>query len=129
MKFLSQRISLNIISLFLICGSLPGQNVIRGEVKDEATNEPLIGASILIKGTSEGTITDYDGRFELRTEQSFPVPLIISYIGYSEAEVTATENAFLEVALSESTITTEVVEVKGQRISETTAWGRSKVWT
>lgn len=118
MKFLSSRFLLNIILSCLCSGILAGQTTIRGEIKDNTTREPLIGASILVKGTSEGTITDYDGRFELRTEQSFPVTVILSYIGYSEKEIVVNEDSYLEASLEESVITTDVVEVKGQRISE-----------
>lgn len=118
MKFYRLRFLLNIILTFLISSAAIGQNIIRGEVKDNSTGEPLIGASILLKGTSEGTITDYDGRFELKTERSLPLTLIISYIGYIEKEVAINENIEVEVSLEENVITTEVVEIRGQRISE-----------
>ncbi|PHN05677.1 carboxypeptidase-like regulatory domain-containing protein [Flavilitoribacter nigricans] len=118
MKFSSQRYILNIILLLFGSVGLFGQTTISGEIKDGTTNEPLIGASILVKGTSEGTITDYDGRFELRTEQTFPITIIISYIGYTEKELVVNDDSQIEASLEESAITTEVVEVKGQRISE-----------
>ena len=118
MKFLSLRYLLNIILALSFSGALLGQTIIRGEITDGTTREPLIGASILVKGTSEGTITDYDGSFELRTEQTFPITLIISYIGYTEQEFIANDASDIKASLEESAITTEVVEVKGQRISE-----------
>ena len=55
-----------------------GQVTITGTITDEATGEPLIGASVLKKGTSEGTITDIDGSFSLNSADAsgtFPVSL------------------------------------------------------
>lgn len=53
---------------------------VSGVIKD-ATGEPVIGASVLEKGTTNGTITDFDGRFTLNVIPG--TTLIISYIGYA----------------------------------------------
>ncbi|MEM9991711.1 MAG: TonB-dependent receptor, partial [Bacteroidota bacterium] len=82
-------------------------------------NEPLIGANILVKGTGEGTITDFDGNFELKTSAALPFTLVISYTGYSPQEISVTDsNEKLVVKLSSDAISMDVVEVKGQRISD-----------
>lgn len=60
----------------LICNSLyniSAQNTIKGILKDQNTGEPLIGATVLIKGTTQGTITDFDGAFILRTSEQLPM--------------------------------------------------------
>lgn len=70
---------------------------ITGKVSDES-GEPLIGANIQIKGTSEGTITDLDGNFELNAASSDV--LIFSYTGYINKEVSVGNQAIINVQLS-----------------------------
>jgi outer membrane receptor protein involved in Fe transport len=95
------------------------KTVVQGTVKDETSRETLIGANILIKGTTTGTVSDYDGNFSITTDQSLPVTLVISYTGYQDKEVVVDKNnANITVLLSESAQTIETVEVTGQRISE-----------
>jgi outer membrane receptor protein involved in Fe transport len=99
--------------------SLFAQNVIKGEILDGSSKEPLIGASVLIKGTSDGTVTDFDGSFEIRAKSALPVTIIISYTGYEEKEVEITNvNQKLSIGLNETVLTTASVEVVGQRVSD-----------
>jgi outer membrane receptor protein involved in Fe transport len=119
MKFLHRAIILNIILVCLAAQFVSAQVVIRGKILDGGNGDALIGASVVIAGTTEGTVTDYDGFFEIRTENAFPLTLSISYVGYNTLEETINaESRELVFKLSESAITTEVVEVKGQRISD-----------
>jgi hypothetical protein len=56
---------------------------LHGTIKDGSTNEILIGANVLVKGTSNGTVTNEDGEFSLNIQnQKLPVILIVSYTGY-----------------------------------------------
>jgi len=73
------------ISLFLSVYSF-AQSTITGHVKD-AAGEPVIGASVLINGTSNGTVTDLDGNFTVNVQPG--APLTISYIGYQKQQVAA----------------------------------------
>ncbi len=118
MKFLSTGHFLNIILCLLIGNIIQAQTVIKGEVIDANSKEPLIGASIVVVGTTDGTITDYDGSFQLKTDAALPFQLTISYIGYVSVDKEVTSEEDLSIALEEDAITTEVVEVRGQRISE-----------
>lgn len=80
---------------------------ISGVVVD-ATGEPAIGASVLEKGTTNGTITDISGRFSLNVKPN--ATLIVSYIGYKTQEVKASGN--MRIALKEdSEVLDEVVVV------------------
>src|SRR5699024_11104206 len=54
---------------------------IEGKVTDSATGEPLVGVSIKVKGTKNGTVTESDGSFQLEVEKG--AQLVISYLGYS----------------------------------------------
>ncbi|MCL2649744.1 MAG: TonB-dependent receptor [Candidatus Azobacteroides sp.] len=71
---------------------------IAGAITDEK-GEPLIGASIVVKGTTTGTITDLDGRFTLQASKDDI--LRISYIGYKPKEVKADEKTELNITLIE----------------------------
>ena len=68
--------------------------IVSGTVKD-ATGEPIIGASVVQKGTSNGTITDLDGHFSFKASQNSP--LVISYLGYDTQEVKAGSNLVVEL--------------------------------
>ena len=58
-----------LLGMFLSIGAFAQQISIKGHVKD-VTGEPIIGANILVKGTSNGTITDFDGNFVLNAPQN-----------------------------------------------------------
>ena len=74
-----------LLSALLCVGSLAAyaQNVkVRGQLVDAETGEPLIGASVVVEGTTQGSVTDVDGYFT----QSAPASatLVFSYVGYLE---------------------------------------------
>jgi len=75
-----------IILLTLLPILSSAQDKIRGVLLDDQTNEPLIGATIIIKGTTIGTTTNKDGKFELEVSENLPIQLQISYIGYATKE-------------------------------------------
>lgn len=86
---------------------------ITGTVVDKKLNEPIIGASILVKGTSNGTITDLDGKFELKGVAKEST-IEVSYIGYLSHTLifNGTQNSF-KIELSEDTQTLDEVVVVG----------------
>ncbi len=63
-----------------------------GTIVDESSREPIIGASIKIKGTTHGVLSDSEGRFYFKTGQKLPYTLIISSVGYDTKEVVAKTN-------------------------------------
>ena len=73
------------VALFLITAAVLGQTKITGTVVDE-TNQPLPGASVLVKGTTNGTSTDFDGKFTLEAKAGSGA-IVVSFIGYSSKEV------------------------------------------
>lgn len=85
------------------------RELVTGSVKDE-TGAPLPGASVLVKGTTSGTITDLEGNFSL--EVSSGAVLVISYLGYSTKEIAVGDQANLSVQLEpESSQLNEIVVV------------------
>ncbi len=74
------------VAMFFITATVLGQTKITGTIVDE-TNQSLPGASVLEKGTTNGTDTDFDGKFTLNTKSNSGV-IVISFIGYKSKEVT-----------------------------------------
>lgn len=118
MKFARIGWFLNFVLSLLFFNASHAQVTLSGKVFDENTKEPLIGASVVIDGTTEGTVTDFDGAFALKTQSSLPVKLSVSYVGYEPKIVDVASDEELDIFLGESVITTDVVEVRGQRISD-----------
>ncbi|MCV9927498.1 SusC/RagA family TonB-linked outer membrane protein [Flavobacterium sp. LS1R49] len=85
------------------------QSKLNGIVVDAITKEPIIGASINIKGTTHGAITDLDGKFYFQTGQKFPYTLIVSYMGYKKTEFVANENSVIINISEEQNALSEVV--------------------
>lgn len=88
------------------------QQTINGVVKEKATGEPLPGVSILVKGTTKGTQTDFDGNFSLDKVKTGDV-LVFNYLGFADLEVTIGTNFNIEVALTESSEQLEEIVVVG----------------
>ena len=78
-----------IFTLFLLFSFqiIFAQTTIRGKIIDNNTKETLIGANVIIKGTSIGTATNLDGFFKITTASGFPIVLTVSYLGYANKEV------------------------------------------
>ncbi len=96
--------------VFLLSSTLAfAQNKVTGTVTDKA-GEPLIGVNVLESGTSNGCITDIDGKYSLNVEKG--KTLIFSFIGYSKQEVKVTQNA-MNVTMNEDTELLDEVVVIG----------------
>jgi hypothetical protein len=85
-------------------------NIITGKVVD-ADGEPLIGATVRVKGENNGTVTNVDGKFELPKPQSTNDRLIASYIGFENEEIPATDNSYVIKLKPSSLAMSEVVVV------------------
>jgi TonB-dependent SusC/RagA subfamily outer membrane receptor len=97
---------------FLTMGNAFGQtNAVSGIVLDGATNEPLIGVSVAVKGTGTGNVSDLNGVFTLNV--SSDAILVVSYIGYVTKEVSVNGQRNLTILLSEDTKALEEVIVVG----------------
>ncbi len=84
---------------------------VTGTVTDEA-GEPLIGANVLVKGTTTGVITDFDGKYSISANEGDV--LVISYTGYDTKEVSVGSGSVVDIVLSEGvTLTTAVVTATG----------------
>ncbi len=96
-------------ALCTVCTIASAQQVnVNGIVKD-AAGETVIGASVMVKGTKTGTVTDLDGNFHVECAPGST--LVISYIGYKTQEVKASDN--MEVTLQEDANDLQEVVVTG----------------
>lgn len=102
--------SVLLLTLVAVTGAV-AQSLVRGKVIDD-TGIEVIGASILIKGTTQGTITDMDGMFSLSVPDKNAV-LVISYIGYKDMEVKVDVTKPMSIVLKEDSEMLEEVVVVG----------------
>lgn len=96
----------------------PGQYQLKGQVMD-TNDQPLPGASIIEKGTSNGTTTDFDGNFSILLEAPDGV-LTVSYIGYTSQDVEVDGRSFIRVTMQEESAQLDevVVTALGQEIKK-----------
>lgn len=108
-----KKIKLIILLCTLWSGALLAEDLrIQGVVTDKGNGEPLIGATVVQKGTSNGTITNIDGEFSINVPAG--ATLIFSYVGYTSQDVVAAKaNSKIKVQLSQDTETLEEVVVVG----------------
>jgi TonB-dependent starch-binding outer membrane protein SusC len=100
---------LGILACFLcITASLSAQNSVSGKIVD-SQSEPLVGASILVKGTSNGTLTDTEGSFMLKDVPKGST-LVVSFVGYGSQEIISDGSA-INVTLIEGSALNELVVV------------------
>lgn len=98
------------------------QRTITGTVTDETNGDPLIGANILVVGTSSGTVTDIDGTYSLSVPAG-STELEFSYTGYSAQRVTIGTSNVIDVALSPGELLDEVVVVGYGTVKKNDATG------
>lgn len=111
-----------VLLLFLLtCAVAPAiSQTISGTVRDVGTNELMLGASVVIKGTSIGSTTDLDGRFQFSVgDMKPPFTLVVSFIGFEAKEVSVTDlSKPVNVCLGVDAIMMKAVVVEDVRISE-----------
>jgi iron complex outermembrane receptor protein len=116
---LPRTVALMALVLFTTTAAFSQTYKLRGTVVDGSTGETLIGATVVFKGTTTGSITDIDGRFELTTAELPPYTLEVSFLGYSTLTIEVKSlDQNLKFKLSTDQVLMKEVEVIGSRISE-----------
>ena len=113
-----KKLSLLFCCLWLLNTCIFSQYTFSGVVLDAELEEPLIGASIIIKGTKIGVSTDLDGLFSLTTELDSILTLEISYTGYSTLEAKCERGTNLKFRLQNSAVIGQEVLVSASRRRE-----------
>lgn len=120
---------ISILAIVVLVQFLPSftfaqTGIIRGKIFDEGTGEPLFGVSVLVKETSSGAVTDFDGKFEIQANPGV-YTLQISYISYSTIELTEVDVAngsvkvISDLAMSEEASELETVTIAASAIRTT----------
>ena len=113
-RFFNERSGLRraLLSMMLLLVStiMYAQTEITGTVEDDMG--PVIGATVMEKGTSNGTVTDFDGNFKLKVKAG--TMLVISYIGYEKQEVAAKQG--MKVQLKDNAAELAEVVVTGYQV-------------
>ncbi len=109
-KMFFSHLVFSFLGLMLSLGAFAQSIHVQGVVKDE-TGESIIGASVVQKGTSNGTVTDLDGHFSLSVPSNSM--LVVSYIGYSSNELAINGKTELTIILKEDNQTLNEVVVVG----------------
>ena len=107
-----------LVFLFLLClfplGAM-AQSAVKGTVNDDS-GEPIIGASVVEKGTTNGTVTDFDGNFSLNVKSG--ATLVVSYIGYTTQEIAVNGQSTINVTLKEDNALLDEVVVVGYGVQK-----------
>ena len=114
-----------LIQFLFIFGAYAQQTgVLRGTIKDEKTKEDIIGATVLIQGSTKGAATDINGFFDFGKLAAGTYSLKISFVGYQPkvyegVKVTADQVTELNIAIAEESATLAEVKVVAQRLTNT----------
>ncbi|MDP3435342.1 MAG: carboxypeptidase-like regulatory domain-containing protein, partial [Bacteroidota bacterium] len=113
MRIIRKNLNVTILILSLLLGNLAmaQQSVFSGKVTDSSSGEALPGVSIVVKGTTNGTISNFDGNFTLSVNRGEVIQF--SFIGYKTQEIVAQGQQALRVALVVDTEQLDEVVVIG----------------
>ena len=108
------------LGVFMMLFSLPifAQSTVSGKITDAETGGGLIGANILISGTSIGTTTDLDGNYTLTSDRVLPWTVEVSYTGYTNQEIEITAAGTQDLSLSSGLNINQEIIVSASRKQE-----------
>ncbi len=107
-KLLLSKINLLLLVLFPLIGS--AQETVSGTVTESGTGDPLPGASIVVKGTNKGVVSDFDGKFSIQVE-SLPIVIVVSSVGSKTMEVEVKSSSPVSLVLEQGVSLDEIVLV------------------
>ncbi|MCC9137888.1 SusC/RagA family TonB-linked outer membrane protein [Pontibacter silvestris] len=105
-----------LLTFNLLFAQEQGNITVSGKVTDASTGQPLIGASVQVKGTTQGAQTDVEGNFTVNAPANGT--LIVNYLGYDQREIAINNNSTLNVQLGMATNELEQVVVVGYGVQE-----------
>lgn len=100
---------LTLSTLLFFCAYVTAQNI-KGTVTSDK-GEPLVGASVVVKGTTNGAITDLDGNYALSIKDAKATTLVFSFVGFNSQEVAINNRSVIDISLSEGSALNELVVV------------------
>jgi len=105
------------MGLMLVSATAIAQTTISGNVTDD-WDQPLPEANVLVKGTSDGAVSDITGSYTITTSEELPFTLVFSYTGYGTQEVQVTSEGTVNASLIQEGITFEEVIISASRRRE-----------
>ncbi len=120
LKRVFRSLAFSLFTLATVTLMAQAQVTVSGKVVDAATGETLPGVNIRVKDKVVGTITNVDGEFSFTINQSPPVTLIFSYVGYKpvEQEITQANVSGLEIRMEEQILFGQEIVVSASRLEE-----------
>ncbi|MFT5166208.1 MAG: TonB-linked SusC/RagA family outer membrane protein [Saprospiraceae bacterium] len=106
-SFSMKKLSLIMVTLLMTCAFAMAQRTVTGTITD-SDGEPLISASLLVKGTTTGTVSDLSGNFSLEVPND-ATTLVASYTGYGTQEININGLSTVAVVLEEGSVLNEVL--------------------
>jgi TonB-dependent receptor len=116
-----KRIVFIVLSV-IMCNYATGQSgELKGKITDSETSETLIGATIMVQGTSKGTITDVDGNYSLKDLSKGNYNIVVSYVSYEQLiqRVSVNGSMVLDIKLKPSSVEMDAVKVTASKRNDT----------
>lgn len=110
------RLFMYLMVMFPLCAF--AQGTVSGTVTEASTGNPLPGANVVVKGTSNGTTTDFDGNFNINVN-AFPATLVVSSVGFTTQEINVNSAQSISVALEDGVALDEIVLVGSRSTGRT----------
>ena len=115
-RFVISKLSVLLFFLVISFTALSQTGIIKGKISDAKTNEPLIGASVLVEGTTNGDAADLDGNYLIQNVATGTHTLIVSYVSYNQQThngvvVESNSETVLDFEMSSDDITLQEVEI------------------
>jgi len=118
-SLLQMKLKNRLFSLFLILFAQQtiAQQIIKGVVYDKNSKETLIGANVVIPSTTEGTMTDFNGFFQLETNK-LPIEIEVSFIGFEKKLITVNSTEAIKVYLAEDKLILSEIVITDTRLTQ-----------
>jgi TonB-linked SusC/RagA family outer membrane protein len=121
-SFIKSKLALSIFIL-TSCISMQAQNAIVGTLRDSKSGQKIAGATVTVKGSTNATMTDFDGTYKLNVTNTKDI-LVFTYIGYTTAEVAINGRSVVDVSfVEESNALNEVVVIGYGSVKKSSATG------
>ena len=111
LSLLLRRCLMAFLFLFLTSAMFAQDRLVSGKITDAQDGQPLPGVNVLIKGTNEGTVTDFDGNYKINVQDG--AVLVFSFVGFTTQEVIVGAQSVIDISLSTDIKSLQEVVVVG----------------
>ena len=114
---MEKRIFVMLTALFMFIGIASAQSTVKGVVTSAEDGLPVIGASVVVQGTTMGAITDLDGNFNIENVPSSAKNLMVSYVGLRTEVIAIQKGVVMKIVLKSANETLDEVVVTAQGLT------------